>query len=159
MSLKARIDIIVEYLIEPTRLSRSLVHFQIEGKKMKNLHLLSLSIVFLLLFTAPSHGDVYLIKPDGTGDFPNIQAAIDAAKGGDEILLANGVFKGLGNYNIDFKGKAITVRSQSGCPKDCTIDAEGSQWIPRRGFDFKTKEGADSIVRDLTITKGSTDDC
>ncbi|MHC4942152.1 MAG: hypothetical protein ACYTG7_03955 [Planctomycetota bacterium] len=124
--------------------------------KMK---LLSLTVIFLLAAALPAAAAVYLVKPDGTGDYPTIQAAIDAASAGDEILLADGVFKGVGNRDLDFKGKAITVRSQSGFPGDVTIDAEGVQWVPQRGFDFKTGEGSDSVVRDITITGGSTDDC
>lgn len=113
----------------------------------------------LIIFTSASFGNDYVINPNGTGDFPTIQAAIDAAINGDEILLTNGVFKGAGNRDIDFKGKAITVRSQKGSPQDCIIDPEGVQWIPQRGFIFKTNEGHNSIVRDITITHGSTDDC
>ena len=119
------------------------------------------AFLLLMLFhvSMTCYGAVYLIEPDGTGDYPTIQLAIDAAQNGDEILLAAGVFKGTGNYDIDFRGKAITVRSLSGYPQDSTIDAEGIQWEPRRGFDFQTGEGNDSVVRDLTIINGSTDDC
>ena len=123
---------------------------------MRRLHLLLLAFLFC---SVASHGAVYLVRPDGTGDYPTIQAAIDAAQNGDEILLAAGVFKGLGNFDINFRGKAITVRSQSGFPVDSTIDAEGIQWVPRRGFDFQMGEGNDSVVRDLTIINGTTDDC
>jgi hypothetical protein len=121
--------------------------------------LLSLVMLFFLCSAMPAVSAVHLVKPDGTGDFPTIQAALDAAWAGDEILLANGVFNGPGNRDLDFKGKAITVRSQSGYSVDVTIDAEGMQWVPRRGFDFKTGEGPDSVVRDITIARGSTDDC
>ena len=119
----------------------------------------SLIVIFFLISFTPAFAAEYLVKPDGTGDYPTIQAAIDAATAGDTILLADGVFKGPGNRNLDLKGKAITVRSRSGYPGDVTIDAEGVQWIPQRGFDFKTGEGPDSVVRDITITGGSTDDC
>ena len=120
-------------------------------------------ITFVMILVAamvsPSLGKTYIVEPDGSGDFPTIQQAIDAAVAGDEILLTDGLFKGIGNRNVDFKGKAITVRSQSGSAKDCIIDAEGVPWIPQRCFDFKTNEGPDSIVRDLTVTGGTTDDC
>lgn len=119
-----------------------------------------LPAAFLLLaFIGTAAAADHLVKPDGTGDFPTIQAAVDAAAAGDTILLADGVFQGAGNRNIDFKGKAFTVRSQSGNAKACVIDPEGQQWIPLRGFDFKTLEGPGSVVRDLTIRNGSTDDC
>ncbi len=35
-------------------------------------------------------GATYVVNPDGTGDFPTIQAAIVATTSGDEVLLANG---------------------------------------------------------------------
>jgi hypothetical protein len=124
---------------------------------MRFFFMLSIS---LLLFCAATFGATYLVKPDGTGDFPTIQAAVDAAGKGDTILLANGTFKGGGNRNVDFKGKAITVRSQSGCALDCIIDPEGVYALPGlRAFDFKTDEGPDSVVRDITIRNGASDDC
>jgi hypothetical protein len=106
--------------------------------------------------TGVIQGAEYVVKPDGTGDFPTIQKAIDAAFDGDEILLADGVFKGDGNMNIDFKGKAIILHSKNGHPELCIIDAEGVQWIPRRVFDFKTDESQDSVVKNITIMNGTT---
>ena len=39
----------------------------------------------------------YLVNPEGTGDFPTIQAAIDAVVDGDIIELNDGTFTGDGN--------------------------------------------------------------
>jgi hypothetical protein len=101
-------------------------------------------------------GEVYLVKPDGTGDFPVIQAAVDGAQDGDEILLADGVYTGLGNNQVRFWGKAITIRSQSGNAVDCIIDGQGSIGIPRTPFLFEHGEGPDTVIRDLTLRNGST---
>jgi hypothetical protein len=116
------------------------------------------SIVSLVLFASAGAalGDTIVVKPDGTGDYPVIQAAIDAAMNGDEILLTDGVFKGKGNKDVKFWGKAVTVRSQSGNPWDCIIDAEGEIGLPYSAFVFEYGEGLDSVVRDLTIYDGST---
>jgi hypothetical protein len=95
-----------------------------------------------------------VVNPEGTGDFPTIQAAVDAVSDGDIIELTDGTFTGRGNRNIDFNGKAITVRSQSGNAENCIMDCEGIPNVTRRGFLFKTDEGEDSVVRDITIMNG-----
>lgn len=93
-------------------------------------------------------------------NYPTIQAAVDAATHGDVILLADGVYRGTGNRNIDLKGKAITLGSKNGNPETCIVDPEGVYpQAGRRGFDLKSSEGPGTIVRDLTITRGVTDDC
>ena len=91
-------------------------------------------------------------------DYPDIQAAVDYATDGDEILLADGVFTGLGNYDINMLGKAITVRSQNGNPDDCVIDIPGQHnGVSQRGFLFLSGEDSDCVVRDLTIMNGVAD--
>ena len=72
-----------------------------------------------------ARGTTYLVTPDGTGDFPTLQAAVDACRGGDVIELADGIFRGPGNYLVDFPGYAITVHSKSGYADRCVLDAEG----------------------------------
>jgi parallel beta-helix repeat protein len=81
-------------------------------------------------------------------DYPSIQSAIDAAVNGDTILVAPGTYTGDGNYDIDFKGKAITVRSQSG-PDNCIIDCNR-----HGGFNFHGGEDVNSILKGFIITDG-----
>lgn len=81
--------------------------------------------LLLALTSGPAWGAAYLVKPDGTGDFPTIQAAVDAAEDGDTIELADGTFVGEGNRDIQCTGKLITLRSQSSDPETCIIDCEG----------------------------------
>lgn len=57
--------------------------------------------------------------------FATIQAAIDAAVDDDTVVVADGIYGGVGNEQLDLKGKAITVRSQNG-PTHCVIDCGGS---------------------------------
>jgi hypothetical protein len=94
----------------------------------------------------------YTVRPDGTGDFPTIQAAVNAAAAGDVIELADGTFTGVGNRDIGYLGKAIVVRSASGDPDACVIDCEGG---PYRGFYFHTSEGSGSGLDAVTVTNGN----
>ncbi|MBP6876056.1 MAG: right-handed parallel beta-helix repeat-containing protein [Candidatus Eisenbacteria bacterium] len=85
---------------------------------------------------------------------PTIQAALGAAGAGDTILLTDGTFLGSGNRDLDYLGKAVTVRSASGDPTSCVIDCEGSQTNQHRGFYFHRGEGAGSVLEGVTITRG-----
>ncbi|UCD64674.1 MAG: DUF5123 domain-containing protein [Candidatus Zixiibacteriota bacterium] len=96
---------------------------------------------------------IWYVKPDGTGDVPTIQDAIDAAAEGDVVIAADGVFTGDGNRDMDFKGKAITVRSLNGA-EYTTIDCQGSESERHRAFSFVSGEGENSVLRGFTIRNG-----
>ncbi len=84
-------------------------------------------------------------------EYQTIQAAIDAALPSDDIVLvADGTYTGPDNKNLDFAGKAITVRSENG-PETCIIDCESDG----RGFYLHSREGPDAVVSGFTITNGS----
>lgn len=85
------------------------------------------------------------------GDQPTIQAGINAAQDGDIVLVANGEYKGQGNVNLDFGGRAITLRSENG-PANCVIDCEDKD--NTRGFWFRLGEGPDSVLDGFTIQHG-----
>ena len=85
-------------------------------------------------------------------EYSTIQTAIDAALDGDIVLVSDGTYKGEGNKNLDFKGKAITVRSENG-PDSTIIDCEGEG----RGFHFHNGEGNNSILSGFKITNGYAD--
>lgn len=86
-------------------------------------------------------------------NYPTIQAAINDASDGDIIIVADGIYTGEGNYDIDFKGKSITLKSENG-PENCIIDCEKFS----RAFDFHSGEDANSILDGFTIRNGSIDD-
>ncbi len=87
-------------------------------------------------------------------DYANIQDAISACQDSDTIVIAPGRYTGPGNRNINFRGKAITVRSTDpNNPQiisETVIDCEGQG----RGFIFYMGEKADSTISGLTITNG-----
>ncbi|MCK4414969.1 MAG: right-handed parallel beta-helix repeat-containing protein [Candidatus Eisenbacteria sp.] len=96
----------------------------------------------------------YYVRADGSGDYPTIQDAVNAAADGDTVLLSDGTFSGDGNRDIDFLGKAIEVRSANRDPRFCVIDCQGSEIDPHRGFAFVTEEDSLAVVRRVTITNG-----
>ena len=96
---------------------------------------------------------IIYVDADGTAEFDNIQAAIDDSNDSDTILVADGIYTGVGNRDIDFLGKAIMVRSENGS-ENCVIDCNGTRTEPHRGFYFHSGEDADSILSGLTITNG-----
>ncbi|MFC1572822.1 right-handed parallel beta-helix repeat-containing protein, partial [Candidatus Eisenbacteria bacterium] len=109
-------------------------------------------LILARAFVVPSASSTtYLVLPDGTGDYATIQAAIDASAEGDTIALADGTFTGDGNHSIDFLGKAITVRSESGNADACVIDCESQ----RRAFDFHSAEDTTSVLDGIGITNGN----
>jgi hypothetical protein len=102
----------------------------------------------------PGGPSTYLVRPDGMGDYPTIQAAISVAVDGDTIELAEGRFTGEGNRDIRYWGKAITVRSRGGNPDSCIIDCEGSKPDPHCGFYFQSGEDSTSVLEAVTICNG-----
>jgi hypothetical protein len=96
----------------------------------------------------------WVVNPDGSGDFPTIQAALNGAAAGDTIALGTGTFTGDGNRDLDYLGKDLTVMSLAGDPAAVTIDCEGTAEENHRAFVFQTGETINSVLRDVTITGG-----
>ncbi len=71
-------------------------------------------------------------------DYPTIQAAVDAAVDGDEVVLSPGIWTGPGNRDVDLGGKDVLVRSTD--PADpaivaaTVVDCQGSAAEPRAAF-------------------------
>ena len=105
--------------------------------------LLTFFVVILLLSQT---SQAAILKVGQGKPYSTIQSAINAAKAGDSVL----VFKGTYRENIDFLGKAISVRSVSG-PQKTVIDGEGSDSV----VTFKSSEGLRSVLNGFTITNGT----
>ncbi len=83
-------------------------------------------------------------------DAMTIQAAVDQARSGDMIVVADGVYRGEGNTSVFLRGKALTLRSENG-PQHCVIDCLKSG----RAFSFSERETVLTRLEGFTITGGS----
>ena len=97
---------------------------------------------------------VVTLRADGSGDYATIQAAMDASPSGTVIELADGTFQGAGNRDLDFHGRRLTIRSQSGDRTRAVIDCQGSAGSQRRGFYFHGHEDSLAILKNFTIRNG-----
>ena len=79
-------------------------------------------------------------------DQPSIQSAIDAASDGDMVVVSEGTYSEI----IDFNGKAITVKS-IGDPAKTIIDGGQLDSVVK----FTSGEGAESLLSGFTITNGA----
>lgn len=107
-----------------------------------------------LLLVVPCMADVIIVRHDGSGDYPTIQSAIDAAGDLDIIELQPGRYAGSGNRDINFRGKLITVRSTDPNNPDIVaatiVNSEGAPSALHRGFFIN----ANAALMGLTITGG-----
>lgn len=61
-------------------------------------------------------------------DYPTIQAGVDAAVNGDHVVVADGVYTGAGNIDIDLGNKVMVLESANGngsCVIDCQEQGSG----------------------------------
>jgi len=83
-------------------------------------------------------------------DQPTIQAGIDAAANGDTVLVADGIYLGVGNRDVIFEDKLVVLKSENG-PEATVIDCENS------GRAFYISAGHDStlVIEGFTVRNGS----
>ncbi len=105
-----------------------------------------------------------IVRIVGSAMYPTIQKAIDASNHGDVVVIPQGIYR---ETNINFKGLAITVRSEN--PENpaivaaTIIDCEDI-WdnLPphetRRAFYFINSETRHSVLAGITIKNATTID-
>jgi len=79
------------------------------------------------------------------GQYYTIQQAVDAAQDGDVVTIQPGVYTGPGNYDINMKGKAITLTS---------IDPDDEQIVTSTII-----KGHTSVLAAITCFSNETNDC
>jgi hypothetical protein len=82
-------------------------------------------------------------------DATTLQAAIDLASIGDQILVAPGTYTGTGNKNLSFGNKDLVVRSEGG-PEVTVLDLQGSG----RAFVLFGPHTRSALVEGFTIANG-----
>lgn len=115
---------------------------------MRRKKFFSLIVFGIIIFCGSALGDILNVP----SQYGTIQEAIDDANNGDVIIIADGTYTGIGNKNLDFGGRAITVCSENGA-EFTIIDCENDG----RAFYFHSGENTNTVVEGLTITKGSAE--
>ncbi len=83
------------------------------------------------------------------GDAQTIQGGIDLAMAGDTVLVAPGIYDGLGNRDLTFDGTNLVLLSMAGASMT-TIDCQGLG----RGITFSNGEDSTSVVDGFAIERG-----
>ncbi len=115
---------------------------------MKHTHTLPYFLFVLVILIAYNISFATIIHVPS--QFETFQAAINNASNGDTIIVANGTYSGNGNYNIDFSGKNLLLKSENGA-SNTIIDCMNNG----RGFYFQTSEDSTAILDGFTIQNGA----
>ena len=110
-----------------------------------------------LFITSTALADTWTVDDDGKADFDNIQAAVDAASDGDEIIVMPGTYTSTENYGVaQTLSKAITLRSTNPNNPDVVattiIDGEGV----RRGILVQGTWTSGPTIQGFTIINGNS---
>lgn len=89
------------------------------------------------------------------GDAPTLQAAVDRSIQGDVIVVADGIWTGVGNRDVLLPAWDVVVRSLNG-PENCIIDSQGTPVDPHRAFNIVAGQTRATRIEGFTITGGDT---
>jgi hypothetical protein len=106
-------------------------------------------LLISLCLTSTALATTWTVDDDGKADFDNIQAAVDAASDGDEIIVMPGTYTGTGDNVIDMLGKEIWLHSSKGA-QVTIIYGE----VARRGINCSNGETSNTIIEGFSIIGG-----
>jgi len=117
---------------------------------MKRVMIIALYVIFIILLMSITLAPCVIAADVVVGPGVSIQAAIDTASNGDVIIIQPGTYY----ENIDFLGKAITIKSTD--PNDPDVLAitiiDGNQ--AGSVVAFNNGEGNDTIINGVTLQNG-----
>jgi hypothetical protein len=93
-------------------------------------------------------GDNCMGDGSASRPFSQIQSAINAATDGDTVLVAPGIYRGIGNRNMSTIGKAIVVKGSAGSYSTIlSCDGDSSAFTM-----ISTNEDSSTVIEGFTIT-------
>ncbi|MBU2689767.1 MAG: DUF5123 domain-containing protein [Candidatus Eisenbacteria bacterium] len=107
----------------------------------------------------PSYSETWHVYEDGSGDAPTIQAAIDSASAGDDVLIHPGVYSDLhpdpwGDWNTIITMKdSIWIHSSDG-PEVTILDAQDQGRVVVCWAEYAGNISSEAVVEGLTLTHG-----
>lgn len=116
--------------------------------------ILCVGVLLSVLFLSAVCNATDLLVPS---QYSTIQSAIDASANGDNVIISQGTYTGSGNRDIDFGGKAITVRGTDPNNPDVVAATIIDCQQLGRGFYFHNGESASSILSGVKIQNGYID--
>ena len=102
------------------------------------------TLILLALLPASAWGQSTWFVPD---DFSTIQAGIDGAANGDTVIVRDGTYFEL----INFNGKAITLQSEHGSAATTIHGSRAGSVVT-----FESSEGAGTVLEGFKVTNGSS---
>jgi hypothetical protein len=108
------------------------------------------TLLISMFLTSSVLADTWTVDDDGKADFNNIQAAVDAASNGDEIVVMPGTYTSSGSYVVNMNGKEVLLRSQEG-PQSTIVSGQNQRTV----FYCGNNETTSTIISGFTITQGS----